>query len=768
MGRRLLATTGSAVVLVFALSACGGSGGGSGGPKPTPAPLMPAPTPSPTPTPTPTPAPKPSNENFDTSEYRASNSATSAQAITAYQKGSTGKGIRLAVIDSGINPGLTEFAGRIDPASRDVAGRRGLGDEDGHGTAVTAVAAAARNSSGIHGVAFDATILSFRADSPGSCATTGDDGGCKFPDSAIGEGIDAARIAGARVINMSLGGGGMGPAALSAVQRAVAAGIVIVISAGNDGDKPEGVNADAFAATPAQRFPANVIIAGSVGIAGADGLVSLDQLSTFSNRAGTSANNYLAALGYRNRTINHTGAGYYYSGTSFAAPTISGAVALLAQAFPNLNGGQIVQILFTSADDLGAAGTDPIFGRGRLNIDRAFQPIGSTSLAGTATKVDTTTNGDLPGPAGDAGSKGMLGAVILDGYSRAFVINLARTLRSAGQETPLASALQGGVKVAGASAGPLRIAMTVRQNRERAGFELQQLGIGPEDARKARLIAGSAIARLDRKTAVALGLSQGAKALERQLSGAEAGAFLIARDVAGDPGFAAKRGNSIAVRRELGSVGLTLSGESGEVWTPVKTGATGSPYRWTSIAADRSFGGTRLSGALSRLEEKESLLGGRMGAALGGGGSQSLFLDLEARRGLGSGWSLGLNARRGWTSFAAGKFESGAYGADLAKLGVLGSGDRLGLRVSQPLRIEQGGLNLLLPTAYDYDSGAATSSMVDFSLAPGGREVDGELSYSSQVGRGWLGANLFLRKEPGHVAAADDDYGAAIRYTLGF
>jgi hypothetical protein len=46
--------------------------------------------------------------------------------------------------------------------------------------------------------------------------------------------------------------------------------------------------------------------------------------------------------------------------------------------------------------------------------------------------------------------------------------------------------------------------------------------------------------------------------------------------------------------------------------------------------------------------------------------------------------------------------------------------------------------------------------------------VDAELSYSSKVGRGWLGGNLFVRKQPGHIAAADDDYGAAIRFTLGF
>ena len=88
-------------------------------------------------------------------------------AITAWQSGATGAGVKLAVIDSGINPSLAEFAGRIDPASRDVAGSRGLSDEDGHGTAVTATAAAARNDAQNVGVAFNATILSFRADTPG-------------------------------------------------------------------------------------------------------------------------------------------------------------------------------------------------------------------------------------------------------------------------------------------------------------------------------------------------------------------------------------------------------------------------------------------------------------------------------------------------------------------------------------------------------------------------------------------------------------------------
>ena len=254
--------------------------------------------------------------------------------------------------------------------------------------------------------------------------------------------------------------------------------------------------------------------------------------------------------------------------------------------------------------------------------------------------------------------------------------------------------------------------MTVRERRDLPyGFEVERMGIGPEDVRKSQLLAGSAVARVDNKTAVAFGFAEGAKAMERRLQGVGSGAFLVARDVAGDPGFTARSNGSIALRREIGSVGVTFSGETGDVWQDVKTSATGSPYRLTSVAVDRGFGRNWLSLGVSRLEEKQSLLGGRMSNVLGGGGSTSLFLDAEARRDFGNGWSASVTARRGWTDFAAGKFQTGAYAFDLAKIGVLGDSDRFGFRFSQPLRVEHGGFAMWLPTSYDYATGTATSSL---------------------------------------------------------
>jgi hypothetical protein len=313
--------------------------------------------------------------------------------------------------------------------------------------------------------------------------------------------------------------------------------------------------------------------------------------------------------------------------------------------------------------------------------------------------------------------------------------------------------------------------MTVRERHDLVdGFALDHTDIGPSDLRRSKLIAGSAVARIDNETAVAFGFAEGAKAMERLLNGADAGSFLIARDVAGDAGFSASHGASMAVRHQFGGTGVTVSAESGDGWQPVQSDLNASPYRWTSVALDRSIGSNSLSLGMSRLVENRSLLGGRMSEALGGGGSSSTFLDAEARHDFGRGWGASLTARHGWTQFAAGSFATGAYGLDLRKIGLFGTSDRLGLRFSQPLRVEQGGFAMLLPTAYDYATGSAVTGLRTMSLRPSGREVDTELSYGSGLfgGNAWLGGNLFYRRQPGHIADAAPDAGGAVRFTLGF
>ena len=159
-----------------------------------------------------------------------------------------------------------------------------------------------------------------------------------------------------------------------------------------------------------------------------------------------------------------------------------------------------------------------------------------------------------------------------------------------------------------------------------------------------------------------------------------------------------------------------------------------------------------------------------MSNVLGGGGATTLFLDAEARHDFGSGLTGTLTARRGWTDFNSGKFQTGAYAFDLVKNGVLSNRDSLGFRLAQPLRVEHGGLAMMLPTSYDYSTLTATDTLSRLSLRPTGREVDAELSYGRTLlgDNGWLGANLFYRRQPGNIASLPDDKGAALRFSLSF
>ena len=178
-------------------------------------------------------------------------------------------------------------------------------------------------------------------------------------------------------------------------------------------------------------------------------------------------------------------------------------------------------------------------------------------------------------------------------------------------------------------------------------------------------------------------------------------------------------------------------------------------YRWDQRRVDRTIRRTRLSAGITSLDESSTLLGGRFDRRFGTGGSSTLFLDLEARRDLGSGWSAALNARRGWTSFGAGdsptrrlwfhprqiahpgrrrpaRAAHRAAAAGRAGRHVALSPDRLFLR--QPARV--------LRLASDCRWSRAGASWT----------ANWPMARRCSVSRGWIGGNLFYRRQPGHIA----------------
>lgn len=766
--------SGSALAAALALAACGGGSGGGGGvgSTPPPPPIAPAPTPTPAPVPTPTPPPA----SYDTAEYRASVGPVSMNALAAYSRSATGAGVTVGVIDSGIDLQSEEFGSRIHPGSRDTAGNNTVDDEDGHGTAVAFTIAGRRNDAGTHGVAFDARLLALRADRPGSCASEeegNDETGCRFGDAAIALALDTARTNGARVVNLSLGGDGIGSQVLAAIDRATAAGVILVFSAGNDGEAEPG----SFASTPALNASIArglIVISGSVG--------TTDQISSFSNRAGAARNVYLTAVGERVRAPNHENTPFLWSGTSFSAPQISGAIALIAQAFPNLSGQQIVNLLFETARDAGAVGIDEIYGRGVLDLTRAFQPVGATSLAGSREPTSLTANGTLSAPMGDATSGAGVGAVILDRYDRAFGIDLARTLRRDGPVRNLAGALRMNRRNMVAGMPGASIAVTIAPGRTLTAGE--RMAIGSEDAEGARAIAASVAGQLGSDVRFAIGASESGAGLVARVAGRSDPAFLVAGDVTRAAGFDSDVDASVAVRHQFGGFGLTVAGESGDVLTrgeallPALRGRYDRyGYDRVMVGIDRRFGPVSANLLATRLVEHDTMLGAHFSGALGAARATSHFVDLAIDAELGGGWALGLATRQGWTTArlrggleGAGALRTTAWSFDVSRDDWLTAGDRWGVRVAQPLRVAAGGgIDLRLPTNFDYDTMAVDAWTVQrLNLSPTGRAIDWEMRYARPIGAGWMSTHLFYRRDPGNFADLPDDRGAAVRFSTNF
>lgn len=781
----LLALMGAAAI---SLSGCGGGGGAR--PSPTPAP-PPAPAPTPTPTPTPTPPP---TGNFNTEETRRSDGVNFHGAITAYQAGATGVGVLAGVIDDGIDADSPEFAGRISSLSADVAGSRGIDGEDNHGTNVAQILLGAKDDRGTFGIAFDANLLVLRADRPGSCATTdsGDDeSGCRFPESAIAAGLDRAVDAGARVVNISLGGNDVPGASLrTAIARATAAGIIVVASAGNSGDTTadgnDPDNPEPFAQGLRDAGGALVIITGSVDDRGGS--------SSFSNRAGIYAASYLSALGedvccdyvdgaIRTQTDASGTFVFLLNGTSFAAPQVSGAVALLAQAFPNLSSQQIVQLLYQSARDAGAAGDDAVFGQGILDIARAFQPMGATILAGTATAVRLDGPlGALGGPMGDAGSRGTVATtgLVTDGYGRAFQVDFGRSLLQRRPDFKLSGALGGLVRQQNASSPATALSLMTAPGVDDGGA---LAGLSFHDAQRARALAASVITRLDARTRIGFAAGRGTSGMLAGERGESGHAMLIADTAQEGLGFAASPRLATLFRHDIGKgQAISLTAENGWVsgarWQddPLLRYRSGRDSRYQRIGAawDGRFGAVRLTAAGGWLRESDSLLGARLGPLFGAGGATSLVGDASLGIDLSGGWSVSGAWRQMWTRpdrrglVAGGALWSTAFSIDAAKTGLFRSDDRAALRFAQPLRVARGGLDLMLPVAYDYESARADFARRTYHLAPTGRELVAEASYLLSILGGDLIANAWWRRDPGHIAALPDDKGVALRFTKDF
>jgi hypothetical protein len=334
----------------------------------------------------------------------------------------------VAVIDTGVDPNNAELTtpnNDISPLSTDVvAGRNTPAGVGLHATWVADVIGAEFNGFGTIGVAYQSTILSVRADSVGTCTTPTSDT-CSFTDDDLAAGVNYAVAHGARVINLSVGGPGELDANFeTALQNAVKAGLVVAVAAGNDGGtSPEWPAM--YAVDP--RYAGSVLAVGATTQTGA--------LASYSDQAGPAAAGYVVAPG--DSIFTDCGTNnlcWVVSGTSLAAPHVAGALALLLQAFPSLTGAQAVKILEQTADNTGIYANSSIYGFGLIDLQTAFQPIGTMSVPTANGGVMTATapaGTVLASSFGDAVQRTTaLNTIGYDSYHRMFQVNLATGYRA--------------------------------------------------------------------------------------------------------------------------------------------------------------------------------------------------------------------------------------------------------------------------------------------------------------------------------------------------
>jgi thermitase len=248
----------------------------------------------------------------------------------------------VAILDTGVDETHPDLSPKMI-AGYDFSNNDALPhDEHGHGTHVAGIAAAATNNGlGIAGLDWNARIMPVQVIASNGWGS----------DSDAIEGINYASSHGARVINMSFGGGGSNALFQDAVNSAWANGVVLIASAGNDDN-------DVFN-YPAAYEHVIAVTASTKGDAKAD----------FSNYGSYID---LAAPGVDILSTVPNNKYEYYSGTSMAAPFVTGLASLIYGRVPGLTPTEVETALKDTADDILNPGWDQYSGYGRINAQAAL------------------------------------------------------------------------------------------------------------------------------------------------------------------------------------------------------------------------------------------------------------------------------------------------------------------------------------------------------------------------------------------------------------
>ncbi|MEQ8600196.1 MAG: S8 family peptidase [Devosia sp.] len=635
----------------------------------------------------------------------------------AHSAGLTGAGETIAIVDDGFRLSHQEFAGK-------TINTTGALPDEGHGTFVASLAAGVKDGAGMHGVAAgaDLHLTSFAPTGAGfdiANVTTGtlaaaglnavaqnNSWGFEVSsltlDTYLKNNPGATTAQGLNAVLRNEGSANW-QSYINALDSFQNTGVIVWALSNNNGL----TSGDVMATLPYfENRLAEAWIAAANGYFEVNGSGDITRAVRLSAACGLAAKFCLAGDGITTAAWNGSDTDYRSGfGTSFVAPQVAGAVALLAEAFPDMTPSEWAQRLLASADNswFAAQGVPLVgtidygngvthaysteWGHGVMDIRAALSPIGSVSVLSGASVASaerhSLSESTIVAPAsfGDSLNRALepQQLAVFDALNRAFSVSSASAVQSA--PSIVLPRLPGQASIDQGHDG-----LNLIHTGDLAGTVTGFAGAGGE---------ASVLSMAGESLLVASIAPVGAAGeLTTYGFAAEHGAV--------DNGALAGAGMTLSLPFGSGQVrlGASLAGEHGAVM-----GLDGG--------AAFDFGSGSAIGALSLGVEQPVSPG------------LSLFGRLEygavARQGGGSGLVSNLSG----LTFSG--MEIGASFAD-----ALAAGDRLTLSVSQPLRIETGTVEMTRPVARMAD-GSIVNQTASAELASSGREIDLGLSYQARL-----------------------------------
>lgn len=272
----------------------------------------------------------------------------------------TGRGVKVGVLDTGVDSSHPDIGRNVKGGMDMISGTASARDDNGHGTHVSGTIAALRNGIGVVGVAPDASVYSVKVlDSRGSGKL-----------SSLVQGMEWCVSQEIKVVNLSLSASKENQTFRDVVLSARRAGITMVCAAGNSGPSPNSVG-----------YPARYIE--TIAVAAVDDHDSVPNFSSRGREIAVSAPGVDVLSTWPGRRYRKS------SGTSMAAPHVTGAVALMLEADPSLTPSEVKSILQSTSVPLSGAGPDEQ-GAGVIDVAAALARVSKKRTA-AVTRVEVST-----------------------------------------------------------------------------------------------------------------------------------------------------------------------------------------------------------------------------------------------------------------------------------------------------------------------------------------------------------------------------------------